>query len=109
MNPEAPVQRQLEAYNARDLARFVAEYSDDVQVFLPPATEPFLSGKKAFAEHYATKRFTSATLHAELVQRIVCGNTVVDHERVTGVKDGVMEAVAVYRVADGVIACVWFY
>jgi ketosteroid isomerase-like protein len=30
MNPEAVVQRQLDAYNARDLARFVACYADDV-------------------------------------------------------------------------------
>ena len=109
MNPADPVQRQLEAYNARDLARFVAEYADDVQVFLPPAVEPLLSGKKAFAEHYATKRFTLPGLHAEVVQRIVSGNTVVDHERVTGLKDEVVEAVAVYRIADGLISTVWFY
>jgi hypothetical protein len=32
MNPEAVVQRQLDAYNARDLARFVACYAEDVLV-----------------------------------------------------------------------------
>jgi hypothetical protein len=109
MSPEQPVQRQLEAYNARDLERFVAEYSDDIQVFLPPATEPLLSGKKAFAEHYRLHRFTLPDLHAEVVQRIVSGNTVVDHERVTGLEAGVVEAVAVYRVEEGLITTVWFY
>ena len=109
MNPEHPVQRQLEAYNAHDLARFVAEYADAIQVFVPPAAEPRLSGKKAFAEHYRRNRFTLPDLHAEVVQRIVSGNTVVDHERVTGLEGGVVEAVAVYRVAGGLIETVWFY
>ena len=40
MNPEDPVQRQLDAYNAHDLEHFVAEYHDDVKVYRPPASEP---------------------------------------------------------------------
>ena len=109
MNVEEPVQRQLEAYNDRDLARFVAEYADDVQVFVPPATKPLLSGKAAFAEHYRKNRFGLPRLHAEVVRRIVSGNTVVDHERVTGLQAEVVEAVAVYRITDGLISAVWFY
>jgi hypothetical protein len=109
MNPEDPVQRQLEAYNAHDLERFVAEYSESVQVFVPPATEPLLSGKAAFAEHYRRNRFTLPDLRAEVVQRIVSGHTVVDHERVTGLQAGMVEAVAVYRISGGLIDAVWFY
>jgi hypothetical protein len=51
-----PVQRQLEPYNAHDLERFVAEYTDDVRVFRPPRTEAVLSGKPTFAAHYAANR-----------------------------------------------------
>lgn len=109
MNPEDPVQRQLDAYNAHDLERFVAEYADDIQVFVPPATEPVLSGMQDFREHYRQNRFTLPHLHAEVVQRIVSGNTVVDHERVTGLGADIIEAVAVYRVAEGRITAVWFY
>jgi len=109
MNPEAPVQRQLEAYNTHDLERFVAEYAEDVQVFRPPQAEPVLSGKKAFAEHYAKNRFSLPSLHAEVVNRMVVGNKVVDHERITGLHEGLVEAIAVYEVADGRIRTVWFY
>jgi hypothetical protein len=109
MNPVDPVQRQLDAYNARDLARFVAEYTDDVKVFRPPAAEPILSGKPAFSAHYAKHRFSLANLHAELVGRMVSGNTVVDHERITGLEQGEMEAIAVYRVSGDRISAVWFY
>jgi hypothetical protein len=108
-DPTLPVQRQLEAYNARDLERFVAEYTDDVRVWRPPQPTPVLAGKAAFAEHYASRRFHLPGLHAEVVQRIVSGATVVDHERVTGVAEGIVEAVAVYRVEGGKISDVWFY
>ena len=109
MNPADPVQRQLDAYNAHDLERFVAEYADDVRVFRPPATDPVLAGKPAFAAHYADNRFNLPSLHAEVVNRIVCGNTVVDHERITGLQAGVVDAIAVYQVTGGLIRAVWFY
>jgi hypothetical protein len=108
-SPAEPVQRQLEAYNARDLGRFVAEYSDDVQVFRPPDSNPVLSGKDAFARHYADNRFTLPRLHAEVLHRIVAGNVVVDHERITGLQEGAVEAIAVYRVDGERIRAVWFY
>src|SRR5437667_3419442 len=109
VNPAEPVQRQLEAYNARDLERFVAEYTDDVQVFRPPAPEPVLSGKQAFAAHYAKNRFALPNLHAEVINRMVCGSTVVDHERISGLQEGVVEAIAVYQVFGERIRAVWFY
>jgi hypothetical protein len=108
-SPVEPVQRQLEAYNAHDLEGFVAQYTDDVQVFRPPASEPVLSGKDAFARHYADNRFTLPGLHAEILNRIVAGNIVVDHERITGLQEGAVEAVAVYRVDGERIRAVWFY
>ena len=34
-----PMQRPLDAYNARDLEQFLCEYADDIVVYRPPATE----------------------------------------------------------------------
>jgi hypothetical protein len=109
MSPEDPVQRQLDAYNARDLDRFVAEYADDVRVYRPPEPEPVLVVKAAFAAHYASKRFNLPALHADILSRMVIGNKVVDHERVVGVRDEPFEAAAVYEVVDGLIRAVWFF
>ena len=41
-DPAAFAQRQLDAYNAHDLERFVAEYTDDVVVYRLPGTEPVM-------------------------------------------------------------------
>jgi hypothetical protein len=106
---DLPVQRQLDAYNARDIERFAAEYTEDVQVFRPPAVEPVLSGKAAFAEHYAKNRFTNSALHATVVNRMVAGSRVVDHERIVGLEADVVEAIAVYEVEAGLIKKVWFF
>ncbi len=109
MDPVAVVQRQLEAYNARDLARFLAEYSEDVRVYRPPAVEPAIVGKTAVAEFYATQRFSHAGLHAELVNRIVLGSKVIDHERISGVTGQPFEVAVVYEVTNGLIRCAWSF
>lgn len=105
----AVVQRQVEAYNRRDLEAFAATYREDVQIFRMPSTTPVMSGRSALREFYAGQRFNLPALHAEIVQRIVIGNKVIDHERVTGVGPLPFEAVAVYEVIDGAIATVWFF
>ena len=109
MNAEAPVQRQLEAYNARDLERFVAEYGDDVRVYRAPSGTPVLEGKAAFAAHYAAHRFNLPDLHADVLSRMIVGNKVIDHERVSGVREQPFDAVVVYDVVDGLIRSVWFF
>lgn len=109
MTPEQVVQRQLEAYNALDLERFLAEFSATVQVYRPPAAEPTISGKPALADFYAKNRFNLPDLHAEIVSRMVLGNKVVDHERITGVKAQPFEVVAVYEIVNGLIQSVWFF
>jgi hypothetical protein len=109
MSPEAAVQHQLEAYNARDLARFLAVYSDDIRLYRAPATEPAVVGKAALAEMYATQRFNLPGLHAELLNRMVIGNKVIDHERIGGVREQPFEVAAVYEVIDGLIRNAWFF
>ena len=109
MNPELVVQRQLEAYNARDLEPFLAEYSEDVLAFRPPATEPSLAGKAAFGAFYAAERFNRPRLRAELLNRMVLCNTVIDHERNSGVREEPFDVAVVYKVVGSIIQCTWSF
>jgi len=106
--PVEVVEEQLEAYNARDLERFAATYSEDISIWRMPSTEPSIVGQAQLREVYR-KRFASPNLHATIVNRIATGDKVIDHERVVGIEAGPIEAVAVYQVIDGLIAKVWFY
>lgn len=107
-DPAGFAQRQLEAYNDRDLERFVREYTDDVRVYRLPGGEPVLQGKAAFAAHYRDKRFNLPSLHAEVLQRLVIGNKVIDHERVSTGSGELLEVAAIYEVTPQGIARVWF-
>ena len=109
MTPEQAVQHQLDAYNARDLARFLEVYEDDVVVYRLPSPEPAFTELEQLAEFYRTQRFNLPALRAELVNRMVIGNVVIDHERVHGVRDRPFDVAASYRVIDGLIRTVWFF
>lgn len=107
-SPVDVVQKQLDDYNRRDLAAFVANYADDITVYRLPGTEPSIAGKAAFAKVYETTRFNLPGLRAELVNRIAFGNKVIDHERIHGVKPEPFEVAAAYEVRDGLIVKAWF-
>ncbi len=107
-DPVPFVQRQLDAYNARDLDRFVREYTDDITAWRLPGAQPLLSGMAAFADHYRRHRFNLPGLHAQVVNRMVFGNKVIDHERVAGVQAAPMDVAAIYEVTPAGISRVWF-
>jgi hypothetical protein len=108
-SPEAVVQAQLDAYNARDMDAFLATYSDDAELFGFPAVSQ-TKGKAEMRNRYKP-RFSDTILHGIVVQRIVMGNTVIDHERVLVTLPegpGVSEAIAIYEVRAGKISKVTF-
>jgi len=106
--PAAVVQRQLDAYNARDLDALLALYTDDAEFFELPA-KLLARGTAELRQRFAL-RFQEPNLHAALVNRIACGATVIDHERVTRTfpeGPGEIEVIMIYEVQDGRIARAW--
>lgn len=104
-DPVTVVQRQLDAYNARDLDAFLATFADDAQGFELGAVEPTMYGKAAIRTRYADLFARSPALHSVLVNRIAYARAVVDHERITGRHGSpeVYEMIAIYEVERGLI------
>ncbi len=106
---EAVVQRQVEAYNARDIDAFLSFYSDDVVIERAPGGKVLYGSRESMREGYQALFDASPELHCHILQRTVSGDMVIDHEFVTGARGGdAIRAVAVYEVADGLIRRVIF-
>jgi hypothetical protein len=107
-DPEAVVQRQLDAYNSRDVEGLIATYAEDAQLFEHPDT--LLAAGSSELRARFSQRFTEPNLHANLLSRIVNGAFVIDHERITRTFPegyGTLEAVMIYEVHDGKITRSW--
>jgi len=108
--PVDVVQRQLEAYNRRDLEAFCAVFAEDAAILDLGAAAPSFSGKAAIRERYRGLFVNSPTLLSAIVSRTTLGRVVIDHEHVTG-RNGssdVYEVIAIYEVEDGLIRRVHF-
>jgi len=106
---ERIVQRQLDAYNARDIDGFMAMWAADAQNFEHPAKLLASGAAEIRARHIA--RFEEANLFGRLIKRMVVGNKVIDQEVVTRTfpeGTGRVDVIATYEVKDDKIANAWF-
>lgn len=109
LTPESIVQRQLDAYNARDLEALIMTYAGDAQLFEYPSTL-LASGAPQIRERFKA-RFQEPNLQARLIRRIAMGPVIIDHEEVARTfpeGTGRVELVAIYEVRDNRIATARF-
>lgn len=109
MSAESVIQKQVEGYNTRNIELFASCHAEEVQLFNFGEVEPFCIGNKKLQEIYGAIFKESPNLHTEILNRIVMGNTIMDHEIVTG-RNGVdkLELVAIYEVENNKIARAYF-
>lgn len=108
MSPQEVVQKQLDFYNNHELDGFISTYHEDIKIYNLIDNSIILEGKKVLKEKYR-ERFEILKVHADIQNRIVIGNKVIDHEHVTNVKtDIIVKAVAIYEISDDLIKRVWF-
>ena len=102
-------QLQLDAYNDRDLERFLTAYAQDAVIRDFKSGDLILEGMEAMRERYGNLFENSPDLHCELRHRIVKDDMVIDHEHITGRLDSdPFDAIAIYQVVDGLIQHIWF-
>jgi len=103
---EDVVNRQLDAYNSRDIDLFVATYSEDIEIYNWKG-EMTMKGHDQLREGYESFFANTPNLHCRIVNRILINNKVIDKENVTA-NDRIIKAVAIYEVTDGKISKVTF-
>jgi hypothetical protein len=101
--PVAVVAAQLDAYNARNLDRFLDCYSANA-VIEDGTGQVLMRGREAMRPVYEQLFAQSPELHCEIRQRICVGSYVVDEEAITGFHlagfPTEVHAAAVYRVEE---------
>ncbi|WP_166926112.1 amidohydrolase family protein [Flavobacterium poyangense] len=104
--PIALAQRQLNAYNFRNIDAFLEPYADDVEIYLFP-DKLMYKGKEEMRKEYSQMFDSTPNLHCQLLNRIVQKNIVIDQERVQ-VRDKIVEATAIYHIKNNKIQKVYF-
>lgn len=103
--PAEIIQRQLDAYNARDLDALLATYAPDAEQYALHG-DLLARGHAEMRVRFA-ERFAEPDLHALLIHRTVMGKVVADHELITRnfpEGRGTVEMLCLYEVADGLIS-----
>lgn len=104
--PEQIVQRQVNAYNARDINAFMDTYSEDIRVYNFPE-ELSINGKESMQTQFAQMFENVPNLFCEIKNRIVLGNKVVDREYVR-FGENYSSVIAIYEITNGKISKVTF-
>jgi len=103
---EEIVQKQVEAYNSRDIEAFLSFYSEDVKIYTFP-NKLESDGKVAMRESYASFFKNAKVLHCTIKSRIVRKNIVIDDEWVK-YNDTEFGGIAIYEVENNKIVKVTF-
>ncbi len=106
--PVMLVQQQLNAYNAHDLEAFLAPYAEDVEIY-STSGKLKMKGKQQMRKDYSfiTKM---PQLYCHLLNRIVSGNTVIDHEEIwsSPKPENLFYGAVIYVIEKGKISRVYF-
>lgn len=100
------VEKQLEAYNNKNIDLFMDCYDDNIKVFEFP-NKIIFSTHDEMRNHYENLFLSYPVINAEILKRIEYENYVIDHELVTG-KNEPLKAIAMYELKGNKIINVWF-
>ena len=104
-----PVEKQLEAYNARDIDAFMQWWTEDCSYYAFPSQLLAQGAAEIRQRHLA--RFREPNLFGRLTNRLCVGNLVIDQEIVTRTfpeGPSELDVIAMHEVEGGKIAKAWF-
>lgn len=101
------IDQQLEAYNRHDLEGFVACYAPDAELINLADGSLIAAGSDQIRAMYR-QPFEIPGLHADIINRMVLGDFVIDFENGRGIPGvELVEAIVIYQMKEGLIAKAW--
>ncbi len=93
------VEEQVNAYNAKDLERFIATYSPSV-VIEDGENNVLMRGHAEMRERYGPLFEGNPQLHSRIITRLRIGKFTLDEEEITGSKSSAtpIRSIVIYRV-----------
>jgi hypothetical protein len=102
------VNRQLDAYNRRDIDAFCRLFHPDAVTGDLESGEMSIRGIDAIRAFYGARFADNPAIHCVVHGRMEIGEYAIDRETVTGVAGGPLEILAIYEVRDGLIRSIRF-
>lgn len=98
------VQQQLDAYNSTDVEAFSKVFAEDAVFVEFSNGDTSIAGKDEIIKRFSSFFDKNSNLQSNLAGRIAFGNTIIDHEKITGIEGKELyELVVIYEVRNGLI------
>jgi hypothetical protein len=102
----AIIQKQLDAYNSKDVDAFMSFYTEDIKLYNYP-NELLSEGQNQMRKDYISWFERARDLKATIKKRIVIGNKVIDEEQIIA-NGEIFNTVVIYEIKNGRIRKVTF-
>ena len=103
------VDKQLKAFNEKNLDKFAECYADAIEGYTLDTGEVLNTGKKQLLEAMKQGFESKPDSYTEVLNQIVQKELVVNHELIRNYVEGkIVRVVTLYEVKDGKITRVWF-
>ena len=96
------IERQLKAYNSKNLEEYIVNFSDDIKGYEFPENLLF-EGKEQFRLFFNQRFLNSRELNCKINHRIILNDRIIDHEIIKGIIENPLEVVVIYSFKNNLI------
>jgi len=100
--PQALIQRQINAYNFRNVEALMETFSDDAELLKIPSTL-LAKGKNQLRDHYTQWFRENPNLHVEIIKTTALTHMVIDNLKISGIGPDKKEVMMVFETENGKI------
>ena len=100
---------QIEAYNSKDIKKFIKCYTNDIKVYMLQNNQLLTDGIENLSEIMKSDFDKNTESKSKILSSIIQGNLIVQQEEITGhIKGKTASTVSIYEITDDKISKLWF-